>query len=191
MGLLDKFRRMNNRVCPWWLCHSFDNPLRRLFHEPERLLAPYVKTGMTAVDIGCGMGDFTIGLARLAGPEGKVVAVDLQQKMLDALARRARRAGLVDRIVLHRCRKDSLGVDGPADFVLVFWMAHEVPDKSRFFREIAALLKPGGRMLLAEPKFHVAKKGFTRTLAACGEAGFRIVTEPAISLSRAALLEKD
>ena len=191
MGLLDKFRRMNNRVCPWWLCHSFDNPLRRLFHEPERLLAPYVKTGMTAVDIGCGMGYFTIGLARLAGPEGKVVAVDLQQKMLDALARRARRAGLVDRIVLHRCRKDSLGVDGPADFVLVFWMAHEVPDKSRFFREIAALLKPGGRMLLAEPKFHVAKKGFTRTLAACGEAGFRIVTEPAISLSRAALLEKD
>ncbi|MBU4143260.1 hypothetical protein KJ590_04695, partial [Patescibacteria group bacterium] len=48
-------------VCPWWLCYSFDNPLRRLFHDPERLLGPYVKTGMTAVDIGCGMGYFTIG----------------------------------------------------------------------------------------------------------------------------------
>ena len=191
MGLLNKFGRMNNRVCPWWLCYSFDNPLRRLFHDPVRLLALYVKTGMTAVDIGCGMGYFTIGLARLAGPEGKVVAVDLQQKMLDALARRARRAGLADRIVLHRCRKNSLGVDGPADFVLVFWMAHEVPDKSRFFREIAALLKPGGRMLLAEPKFHVAKKGLAQTLAACGEAGFRIVKEPAIFLSRAALLQRD
>lgn len=175
-------------VCPWWLCYSFDNPLRRLFHDPERLLDPYVKPGMTVVDIGCGMGYFTLGLAMLAGPEGKVIAVDLQQQMLDALGRRALRAEMADRIVPHRCRKESLGVEEPADFVLAFWMAHEVPDKSRFFREILALLKTRGRLLLVEPKYHVTQRSLERTLTVCRETGFRILEEPAVALSRAFLM---
>ena len=181
---------MNDRVCPWWLCYSFDNPLRWLFHDPERLLGPYVKTGMTVVDIGCGMGYFTIGLARLTGPEGKVIAVDLQQQMLDVLWRRSRRAGVADRIVLHRSRKESLGVEDLADFALAFWMAHEVPDKSRFFREILALLKTRGRLLLVEPKYHVTLRSFQQTVAVCRETGFHVLEEPLVSLSRAFLLEK-
>lgn len=181
---------MNEMVCPWWLCYSFDNPLRRLFHDPERLLSPYAKTGMTVVDIGCGMGYFTVGLARLTGPEGKVIAVDLQQRMLDVLQRRSRRAGVAERIVLHRCRKESLGVEGPVDFALSFWMAHEIPDKPRFFREILALLKPQGRLLLVEPKFHVKKEGFERTVAVCRETGFLVLDQPSVALSRAFLLGK-
>ncbi len=179
---------MSAIVCPWWLCYSFDNPLRRLFHDPERLLRPYVKAGMTAVDIGCGMGYFTIGLARFTGPEGKVIAVDLQQQMLDALGRRSRKARVAERIVLHRCRKESLGVEGPADFVLAFWMAHEVPDKSRFFGEILALLKPQGKFLLVEPKIHVTQRSLERTVAVCRETGFEILEEPRVALSRALLL---
>jgi ubiquinone/menaquinone biosynthesis C-methylase UbiE len=175
-------------VCPWWLCYSFDNPLRRLFHDPEPLLAPHVNPGMTVVDIGCGMGYFTIPLARLTGPGGKVIAVDLQQRMLDALIRRAAKAGMADRIIPHRCQKESLGVVGPADFALVFWMAHEVPDKPRFFREIFALLKQGGWLLLVEPKYHVTLGGFERTLAACREVGFSLWDEPVVALSRAALM---
>jgi len=191
MGLIGKLERTNNRVCPWWLCYSFDNPLRRIFHKPELLLNPYLKSGMTAVDIGCGMGYFTLGLANLAGPGGRVIAVDLQQQMLDTLERRARRAGVADRIVLHRCRKESLGVEGPVDFALAFWMAHEVSDKHRFFGEIFALLKTGGRLLLVEPKFHVTLRSFERTLAVCREAGFRDLEEPAIALSRAVLMGKE
>ena len=191
MILFAKLRRTNNHVCPWWLCYSFDNPLRRLFHDPERLLGPYVKLGMTVADIGCGMGYFTLGLARLAGPDGKVIAVDLQERMLAALESRARRAGLAERIVLHRCRPDSLGVDGPADFALAFWMAHEVPDKPRFFREIFTLLKAEGRLLLVEPKIHVARRSFERTLTVCRETGLQLLEEPAISLSRAALMRKE
>lgn len=191
MTIIDNIRRMNDRVCPWWFCYSFDNPLRRLFHDPERLLAPYMRPGAAAADIGCGMGYFTIGLARLAGPAGRVVAVDLQQRMLDALQRRARRAGVADRIVLNRCRTDSLGIEGPVDFALAFWMAHEVPDKPRFFREILSALKPGGALLLAEPKFHVWRKSFERTAVVCREQGFRILGEPAIPLSRAVLMGKE
>jgi ubiquinone/menaquinone biosynthesis C-methylase UbiE len=190
MGLIEKSERTNNMVCPWWLCYSFDNPLRRIFHKPELLLAPYLKPGMTAVDIGCGMGYFTMGLAKLAGPGGRVIAVDLQQQMLDTLEKRARRAGVADRIVLHRCRPESLGVEGPVDFALAFWMAHEVPDKGRFFGEIFALLKTGGRLLLVEPKFHVTLRSLERTLAVCREAGFRALEEPVIALSRAVLMGK-
>jgi ubiquinone/menaquinone biosynthesis C-methylase UbiE len=177
-------------VCPWWLCYSFDNPLRRLFHDPEPLLAPFVKPGMTAVDIGCGMGYFTIPLARITGPGGKVIAVDLQQRMLDALKKRASKAGVADRIIPHRCQKESLGVGGPADFALAFWMAHEVPDKPRFFREIFALLKQGGQLLLVEPKIHVTLRDFERTLAVCREVGFHLLDEPAIALSRTVLMGK-
>lgn len=178
-------------VCPWWLCYSFDNPLRRLFQDPERLLAPYVKPGMTVVDIGCGMGYFTIGLARLTGPEGKVIAVDLQQQMLDALGRRSRRAGLADRIVLHRCSKTSLGVEESVDFALAFWMAHEVPDQPRFFGEILALLKPRARLLIAEPKYHVGRKQLEQTMAVSRNAGFRILEAVPVALSRAFLLGRD
>lgn len=191
MGLIKKLQRTNNRVCPWWFCYSFDNPLRRIFHKPELLLAPYLKPGMTAVDIGCGMGYFTLGLAKLAGPGGRVIAVDLQQQMLDALERRARGAGVADRVVLHRCRPDSLRLKGPVDFALAFWMAHEVPDKPRFFGEIFALLKTGGRLLLVEPKFHVTQRSLERTLSVCREAGFRVLEEPAIALSRSALMGKE
>ena len=177
-------------VCPWWLCYSFDNPLRRFIHDPEPLLAPYVKPGMTVVDVGCGMGYFTIPLARITGPGGKVIAVDLQQQMLDALVRRADKAGVADRVIPHRCQKESLGVEGPADFALAFWMAHEVPDKPRFFHEIFALLMQGGRLLLVEPKYHVTLGGFNRMLAVCREAGFHPVSEPTVALSRAALMGK-
>ena len=190
MGCFERLLRMNDRVCPWWLCYSFDNPLRRLIHDPERLLEPYVKTGMTAVDIGCGMGYFTLGLAKLVGPGGKVIAVDLQGEMLAALGRRARKAGLADRIVLHRCLPDRLGVEEPADFVLAFWMAHEVRDKPRFFGEIFSLLKTDGRLLLVEPKFHVTRSSFGRTVEVCRAAGFRLLGGPAVALSRTVLMEK-
>lgn len=177
-------------VCPWWLCWSFDNPLRRLCHDPLRLLASYVKPGMTAADIGCGMGFFSIGLAKLAGPGGRVIAVDLQQKMLAVLERRARRAGVADRIILHRCRKDGLGIEARVDFVLAFWMVHEVPDHRRFFREVFTLLKTDGRLLLAEPKLHVSRNSLAQTLAVCRETGLHLLDEPSVNLSRAFLFGK-
>jgi ubiquinone/menaquinone biosynthesis C-methylase UbiE len=188
LGILEKIRRINHRVCPWWLCHTFDNPLRRLFHDPEAMLAPYVRPGGTAVDIGCGMGYFTIPLARLVGPRGRVFAVDLQRPMLAALERRAAKAGIADRIVTIRCTPESLVVRGPADFVLAFWMAHEVPDLPRFFREVRSLLPEGGRLLIVEPKMHISETEFDRTVAVSRKAGFTLEAAPAIALSRAILL---
>ena len=81
----------SGNVCPWWLCPTFDNPLRRLIHNPDRILAGLVQPGETALDIGCGIGYFAIPLARLVGPEGSVICVDLQEQMVAGVRRRERR----------------------------------------------------------------------------------------------------
>ncbi len=69
-------------VCPWWLCFTFDNPLRKLLHDPEAILRPYVHEGDRVIDIGPGMGYFTIPLAQLVGAQGRVTAIDIQSKCL-------------------------------------------------------------------------------------------------------------
>jgi len=141
-----------------WLCFTFDNFLRKLLQNPDRILKPYVKQGWTALDVGPGMGYFTIPLAKLVGNTGKVIAADLQQPMLDGIQHKALKAGVQDRIELHLTTSDSIGISEPIDFCLSFWMVHEVPDRAHFIKEIASKLKPGGLWLISEPKFHVSKQ---------------------------------
>ncbi len=81
----------DKRICPWWLAYSFDNPLRRYLHDPRKIVAPYLREGMIAIDIGCGMGYFSSGMAKIVGDAGKVIAVDVQQEMLDITLKRAKR----------------------------------------------------------------------------------------------------
>jgi 2-polyprenyl-3-methyl-5-hydroxy-6-metoxy-1,4-benzoquinol methylase len=175
-------------VCPWWVCFTFDNPLRKLLHNPKAILSPYVHLGDRAIDIGPGMGYFTLPLARLVGPEGHVIAIDVQEKMLSALRSRAKKNGVSEIIEAHLASQKSLGIHEKADFILAFWMAHEVPDQSSFFREIRALLRPNGSLLLAEPIVHVPKKYFLRTLQSAIEIGLVVKESPKIRLSHSALL---
>ncbi len=181
---------MSGHVCPWWGGYLIDNPLRRLLHNPERILRPYVRPGMTAMDAGCGRGMFSIVLAEMVGPEGRVIAVDLQPQMLDALRRRAEKAGLIDRIQLHNCQPDSLGIQTPVDFAMAFAMIHEVHDARRLLTEIAACLKPGGKLFFAEPRLHVPAQAFQATLTAARDSGLDLCDEPPIRLCRAAVLKK-
>jgi ubiquinone/menaquinone biosynthesis C-methylase UbiE len=145
---------------------------------------------MTVLDAGCGMGFFTIGMARLLEGEGTVLAVDLQEGMLEGLRKRAKRAGVADNITPVQCTPESLGVEGPVDFALAFWMVHETPDREAFLSEVHSVLKPGGHLLITEPLFHVSAKAFNETLAMAWHAGFRLVSSPRIFFSRTALLKK-
>ncbi len=175
-------------VCPWWLCYTFDNPIRKLFHNPETLLRPYVHSGEQAIDIGPGMGFFTIAMAKLAGPHGHVTAVDIQPQMLSALGKRAEKNGVSELVTCHLASPESLNLPTKADFVLAFWMVHEVPDQEKFFTEIFNALNPNGRFLLVEPKMHVRDRDFSITLNLAQKTGFSIKEYPAIRLSRSALL---
>ena len=190
MKTATKRRRGSAHVCPWWLAYTFDNPLRRLLHDPQKILGPYVAEGMTVVDLGCGMGHFTIGMARLVGETGRVIAVDLQQKMLDVVARRARKAGVADRIRLHKCEPDRIGLDCTVDFALACWVVHETPDLLKLFEEVLSTLKPAGKCLIAEPKIHIPRGQFDETVAVAEAMGFRVLDTPKVRLSHTALLGK-
>ena len=184
---------MPHSVCPWWIGYLLASPLRRLRYDPAEVLAPYVHEGMTVLEPGPGMGFFTLELARVVGPSGRVVAVDIQRQMLDRLKRRATRAGLIDRLSIRLAQPDSLGVAdlaGAVDFVLAFAMVHEIPSASAFFREAALVMKPGARMLLAEPAGHVKPELFADELAAAADAGLKLTGRPAIRRSLAAVLQR-
>ena len=175
--------------CPWWLAYTFDNPLRRLVHDPQKVVGPYLRPGMTALDFGCGMGYFTIAMAKMVGPEGKVLAVDLQPQMLAIMQKRAKRAGVADRIVPVPAEKTRFSLPEPVDFALAMWVVHEVPGMERFLGEVRAVLKPNARFLIAEPKRHVRPAQFEEMMAAARAAGLVEEARPEVRMSMAVVLK--
>jgi 2-polyprenyl-3-methyl-5-hydroxy-6-metoxy-1,4-benzoquinol methylase len=154
-------------VCPWWLGGLLASPLRRLVERPERVLEPHIREGMAVVEPGSGMGYYSLPIARADGPGGRVLCLDLQPRMLQGLVRRARRAGLADRIETAASTSGDLGLrdrPGCADLAVVVHMLHEVPDPTSFLGQIRDALRPGGRMIVREPPGHVSGPAFEAML---------------------------
>ena len=167
--------------------------LRKLLQNPAKIVGRHIKPGMRALDFGCAMGFLSLPMARAVGPEGKVVSVDVQPRMLDVLRRRAARAGLIERIETHVCREESLALDGQAgrfDFALAFAVLHETPDQERLLAELARVLKPGARLLLAEPSGHVTPEAFEQTLTFARQSDFVLTEILRIRCAHAALLTR-
>ncbi len=184
---------MAERVCPIWVGYLLLSPLRKLGQNPQKILGPYIKEGMQVLDIGCAMGFFSLPLAEMVGPQGKVICVDMQEKMLGSLKRRAQKAGLSAGIETRLCSQESLGLQGldqKMDLALAFAVLHEVPDVPAFFSEIHKALKSKGQLLIAEPKGHASENDFEKSLALAEQSGFKVIDRPRISRSLAALLEK-
>src|SRR3974377_2011556 len=184
---------MKHRVCPWWLGYWLLNPLRKMGQNPGEILAPYVRDGMTVLEPGPGMGFSTWELARLGGPSGRVVAVDVQPKMIEKLKQRLAKAGLTERVDRRVAPAESMGLGdlhSGVDFRRAFYVVHEFPDHGNFFGEVAAASKPGAMILLAEPKGHVKPSAFDAELEAAARAGFAVAERPAIRRSLTAVLKK-
>ena len=174
-------------VAKWYYLLLYPDWFRRLHQRPDKFLAELVKPGMTVADIGCGLGFYTIEMARMVGKKGRVVAVDFQPEMTCFTERKASKAQISERIGIFQCTQHDLVVSQHVDFALSMWVAHEVPDRGRFFRQIYDMLKPGGRYLLAEPKFHVGKELYRAICDDAREAGLEKIAEPRVGGSRAAL----
>lgn len=170
---------MSTTVCPFWVGYLLLNPLRKKLQNPENLLTPYVKPGMTVGDIGSAMGFFSLPMAEMVGPTGRVVCVDIQERMLKKLKKRAIKAGVDDVLEYRVCSSTSLHLETPGrpyDFLLASAVVHEVPDAKALFEESFEVLKPGGRLLLSEPAGHVSQATFDHEVAAAEACGFHVLS---------------
>ncbi len=175
-----------HHVCPWRKAYFFDNTLRSLFQNPERIVYPYLDEGATALDAGCGMGFFSIAMAKVAGPQGRVFSMDIQQQMLDVLMRRAARAGVAGRVTPVLAAPDGPEMSEKADFAVASWVLHEVKNLPVFLKHVRACLNPGAGFLVMEPLFHVGANQFKETIAVVESAGFRMTERPKIGMSHSA-----
>ena len=127
----------------------------------------------------------------MVGNRGKVIAADLQEGMLEKLSRKITGTALAARVQLVKCSQNDINVSEKVDFILTFYMVHEVPDKASFFRQLNEILKDGGQFLIVEPKlFHVSRTEFESTIKLAESNGFRTFAGPRLPLSWSAILKK-
>jgi 2-polyprenyl-3-methyl-5-hydroxy-6-metoxy-1,4-benzoquinol methylase len=179
------------KVCPWWITYTFDNPLRKWIQNPYAILEQHLREGMRTADIGCGMGYFSIPMAKLVGDSGSVQAIDIQHQQLKRVRKRAGKSGVMDRIETTLADERSLKLKTRLDFILAFAVIHEVPSVEGVFSQAFESLEPGGRILVVEPTHHVKVTSFKEEIAAAAKCGFSSLPNPQkIRMSRVALLEK-
>lgn len=178
-----------NRVCPVELANSLDSKIRRWLQNPQKILSPFVKEGMKVLDVGCGPGFFSVELAKMVGMNGKVFAADLQEGMLQKVRNKIQGTSIEKIIQLIKCEKDGIVIPEKVDFILAFYMVHEVPNKDKFFATLKNLLNENGKFLIVEPKlFHVSEKEFASTISKAERTGFKSAKGPKLPFSFSSLL---
>jgi ubiquinone/menaquinone biosynthesis C-methylase UbiE len=178
----------SSKTCPVEKAGILDNSIRRFLQNPEKLLKPYIKPGMTVLDVGCGPGFFSVAMAQLLMDSGKVIAADLQEGMLEKVKNKIKGTKLEERIVIHKCEATKIGVTEKVDFILAFYMVHEVPDQGKLFEELKSILKPDGKIYIIEPNFHVSKKSFEAMILRLKNLGFEMLPGRNVFFSRTVLL---
>ena len=169
---------------------ALDNIIRKLLQNPKRILKNYIKEGMTILDFGCGPGVFSITMAEMVGENGKVIAADLQQEMLDILADKISGKVIENRIVLHKCEDNKIDIKEKVDFIIALYVIHETPYEESILKELYSVLKKEGLLYIAEPSFHVSEKKFQETIENALNIGFRVVEKPKVMFTRAVVFRK-
>lgn len=144
--------RRKNLPCPVWLgwLVEMDNPFTRT-HRAETILSRLdIRPGMLVADVGCGPGRLTLPLARKVGKEGHVVAMDIQQGMLDRTRLKAAAEGL-DNITFLRAGAGSEALAGcHFDRILLVTVLGEIPDPKPALAEMYKALRPDGLLSVTE-----------------------------------------
>jgi len=184
-------KEINSKTCPVELAGGLDNSVRKFLQNPQKLLRPFISKGMTVLDLGCGPGFFSIEIAKMLLDSGKVIAADLQVGMLEKVNKKIKGTELERRIEIHKCEDTKVGVTENIDFILAFYMIHEVANQELLFGELKSILKSDGKIYIIEPKFHVSKKSFELMINRIKDIGFEVIDRPKVFFSRTAVLTKE
>jgi 2-polyprenyl-3-methyl-5-hydroxy-6-metoxy-1,4-benzoquinol methylase len=158
--------------CPAFLAWLVDNPVaRRRATAVLGLLK--LAPGMNVLDAGCGPGRLAVPIAAATGPAGRVLAVDMQSRMLERAKAKAAAAKVGNIDFLQAGLGEGKVPAGRFDRALLSWVLGEILDRPRALREIFAALKPGGFLLVSEVMADPHYQSPARVKSLAGECGFR------------------
>ena len=180
---------MSSHLHPVEKAGVLESRFRKLVQNPEKIVKKYIQSGMTILDLGCGTGYFTTEIARLLGESGKIIAVDVQDGMLDILRKKIENSELKHNIQIHKSKENSLELSEKFDFVFAFYVFHEMRYWENIIPELKVIVKPGAKILIAEQKFHVPRKTFNTFIQKMEDIGFEVCERPKIFLSRAVIMQ--
>jgi len=159
-----------------WAYEDFGQ--RDEWQQPERVVAALnLARGDHVADLGAGSGYFTLRLADAVGPHGRVYAVDVDDAMLDHVAKEAAEAGATQ-VVPLRAAPDDPNLPDPVDLVFTSNTYHHLGERVDYLRRLRDDLRPGGRVAVVE--FHSGSHATPpETIAEeMREAGYVLVTSP-------------
>jgi ubiquinone/menaquinone biosynthesis C-methylase UbiE len=156
---------------PEFLAGAIDNPLRRRIQPPSEMpLRHGIEPGMTVLEVGPGNGRYTVETARAVGPLGKVIAVDIEPKMIERVSRRAHEEGVTNLEAKTASVYDLPFPDATFDAVSMIAVISEIPDPQRALGEFYRVLKPAGTLafseLITDPDYPLARTLIQRATAA-------------------------
>lgn len=143
---------MNDRLFDPNNAHRLEDPERLKYMPPQLLIDILrIQENMVIVEIGAGTGYFTIPLARVVGPEGRILAVDLQPEMLHKLAAKMKPPSPLRNVILIQGSAEDTGLlDAKGDLVLLANVWHELNDSEAVLREARRLLKEDGHIAILD-----------------------------------------
>jgi ubiquinone/menaquinone biosynthesis C-methylase UbiE len=160
--------------CPAALSWLVDNPLRR-FYTRQLLDRIGIRTGERVLELGPGPGAFTVDAALRAGPDGRLIAVDIQPKMIARVERRVREAGLTN-VETHVTSAYNLPLGAESvDRAFLITVLPEIPDRARALAELSRVLRPNGVLSIGEEFYDPDYLFLPETVRLVEAAGFRLV----------------
>jgi ubiquinone/menaquinone biosynthesis C-methylase UbiE len=136
---------------PEWMANLIDNPIRRKIQPPVETARRHgIQPGMRVLEVGPGNGTYTLAAARQIGPEGRLVTVDIEPKMIARVAQRIAAEGIQNIEARVANVYDLPYEDGSFDLVYMITVINEIPDIPQALSEFHRVLKPSGELVFSE-----------------------------------------
>lgn len=168
------FSRWHNAACPWWLgwLVELDNPFSRINRAENIIKNADLHKGMIVLDAGCGPGRITVPAALAVGIEGKVIALDIQETMLEKVKNKVSEQRISQVSFFRAGLGENKLPENFFDRILLVTVLGEIPDQKVALKEIFSSLKPGGILSITETVFdpHFQRVKHVRLLT--GDIGF-------------------